>query len=536
MVSRAAASYRALAASVLLAAVVMLADSAAAQSDADTCRKGSGERAIAACNRAIAKSPRDASLQLGRGLQWIQAENYDRAIADLTEGLRLAPKKLPEAYNIRGSAWKIKGELDKAIADFTEAIRLNPKYASAYESRGSAWVDKEDYDRAIADFTQAIRINPKYVSAYSGRGRAWAEKGDYDRAIADLNEALRYDPQHKRAYFRRGMAWSEKGDVDKAIADYSEAIRIDPKYDAAYYNRGLELEKKQQLREALNDFIRFSELEPSDADGPRAVKRLTAALDALAPPPAAVAAPLVPPPVVSSSPAGRRVALVIGNAAYKHAPALQNPGNDAQLLAATLRDAGFASVTIKSDLTREQMILALREFARETDTADWAAVYYSGHGIEFGGTNYMIPVDAQLKADRDIDLEAVDVGKVVNAIEGAKRLRLVILDACRDNPFASQMRRTMATRSVGRGLARIEPEAGTLIVYAAKHGETALDGDGRNSPFVQALVARIQQRPPIELRRLFDFVRDDVLTSTQKRQQPFSYGSLSASEDFYFIR
>jgi tetratricopeptide (TPR) repeat protein len=220
MVSRAATCYRALAAVGLFTTVVMLADGAAAQSDVDTCRKGSGERAIAACNRAIAKYPRDASLHLGRRVQWIEAKNFDRAIADLTEGLRLAPKKLPEAYKIRGSAWKIKGEFDKAIADFNEAIHINPKYASAYDSRGSAW----------------------------------AEKGDYDLAIADFNEAIRYDPQHGRAYLRRGMAWSEKGEIDKAIADYSEAIRIDPKYDVAYYNRGLDLEKKQQASRGAERF------------------------------------------------------------------------------------------------------------------------------------------------------------------------------------------------------------------------------------------------------------------------------------------
>jgi len=225
LVSCATKNCRALAVGGLFAAALLLTDVALAQSDADTCRQGSGERAIAACNRAIAKYPRDASLHLGRGLQWIQAENYDRAIADRTEGMSLAPKKLPEAYNIRGSAWKIKGQLDKAIADFTEAIRINPKYASAYEGRGGAWADKEDYDRAIADFTEAIRINPKYVSAYSGRGSAWAEKRDYDRAIADYSEAIRYDPQYKRAYLRRGMAWSEKGDADKAIADHAlEAV------------------------------------------------------------------------------------------------------------------------------------------------------------------------------------------------------------------------------------------------------------------------------------------------------------------------
>ena len=233
---------------------------------------------------------------------------------------------------------------------------------------------------------------------------------------------------------------------------------------------------------------------------------------------------------------GRRVALIIGNTNYRFASALQNPNNDAQLLAQTLRAAGFQTVMVKTDLDREQTIRALREFANISNSADWAMVYYSGHGVEFGGVNYIIPIDAQLKVDRDIDLETVDVGKVMSAIDGARKLRLVILDACRDNPFASQMKRSIATRSLGRGLGQIEPTVGTLIVYAAKHGETALDGTGRNSPFVEALVKRINQKPAVEIRRLFDFVRDDVLANTQRKQQPFSYGSLSASDDFYFIK
>jgi uncharacterized caspase-like protein len=137
--------------------------------------------------------------------------------------------------------------------------------------------------------------------------------------------------------------------------------------------------------------------------------------------------------------------------------------------------------------------------------------------------------------DRDIDLEAVDIGKVLGAIEGAKKLRLVLLDACRDNPFLRQMKRSVATRSLSQGLARVEPEAGTLIVYAAKHGEIALDGDGQNSPFAAAVLRRIQT-PDLEVRRLFDVVRDDVMSATKKRQQPYSYGSLPGSENFFSYR
>ena len=125
---------------------------------------------------------------------------------------------------------------------------------------------------------------------------------------------------------------------------------------------------------------------------------------------------------------------------------------------------------------------------------------------------------------------------VLNAVERAKRLRLVLLDACRDNPFAQQMRRTLssATRSVAKGLARVEPDVGTMVVYAAKHGETALDGAGANSPFATAFVKNIKT-PGLELRLLIDTIRDDVMELTDRQQQPFSYGSISARQQFYFV-
>lgn len=244
--------------------------------------------------------------------------------------------------------------------------------------------------------------------------------------------------------------------------------------------------------------------------------------------------PSLPPRAESSERQDRRVALIIGNSNYSNASPLLNPTNDANLIASTLRERGFETVDVQINLTRERTILALRRFADVADQADWAVVYYSGHGMELGGANYLLPIDVQLKSDRDIELEAIDVGKVQRAIEGAKKFRLLILDACRDNPFASQMRRSSASRSINRGLARIEPEAGTLIAYSAKHGEVALDGEGANSPFVRAFVNRIQQTPPVEVRRLFDLVRDDVLSATNKKQQPFHYGSISGSEDYFF--
>ncbi len=273
--------------------------------------------------------------------------------------------------------------------------------------------------------------------------------------------------------------------------------------------------------------------ETKRAAKPAVVMPAAAAVAALAP--AAIApAPAAPPAndriTVTG---GRRVALVIGNSNYGHVPVLPNAANDAKALQRELTEAGFQSVTMKLDLKREEFVVALSEFAQVADNADWAVIYYSGHGIEYKGTNYLIPTDARLRVDRDIDLESIDIGKVLSAAESARRLRLVVLDACRNNPFLDQMKRTVATRSLTRGLARTEPDAGTLIVYSAKHGELALDGDGDNSPFAIALLRRLKT-PNLEIRRLFDLVRDDVLLATAKKQQPYSYGSLSGSEDFYF--
>jgi uncharacterized caspase-like protein len=228
-----------------------------------------------------------------------------------------------------------------------------------------------------------------------------------------------------------------------------------------------------------------------------------------------------------------RVALVVGNSSYQHVPPLPNPSRDAQALATVLRAVGFQSVQLEINRARAELIENLRAFARAASEADWAVVYYAGHGIEINGVNYLIPIDATLGADRDIAYEAVPLEHVLDSVDAARRLRVVILDACRDNPFVLQMKRSAGTRSVGRGLARIEPAGGTLVAYAAKAGQVALDGDGGgNSPFVASLVKYLPQ-PGIEISRLFRLVRDDVMEATDRKQEPFIYGSLPAREFFF---
>jgi hypothetical protein len=231
-----------------------------------------------------------------------------------------------------------------------------------------------------------------------------------------------------------------------------------------------------------------------------------------------------------SAQAERRVALVVGNAAYRSVPQLTNPVNDAALVGDMFRKAGFNSVDVKLDVTVADMRKALRDFGAKARDAEVAVIYYAGHGIELDGTNYLVPVDAALETDTDVLDEAFPLDRVLFAIEPAKQLRLVILDACRDNPFAKTMKRAVAARSIGRGLAKVEPTSpNTMIAFAAKAGSTASDGDGKNSPFAVALTEHLP-KPGLDLRRAFGFVRDDVLKNTGNKQEPYVYGSLGGND------
>jgi uncharacterized caspase-like protein len=223
--------------------------------------------------------------------------------------------------------------------------------------------------------------------------------------------------------------------------------------------------------------------------------------------------------------ADSRVALVIGNSIYQHANRLPNPANDALAVADLLKKSGF-DVDSRHDLSIGEMSRAIRDFSQKAQNADIAVVYYAGHGIELNGTNFLVPVDAALERDIDVEDETVSLDRIVKLLEPVKRLRLVILDACRDNPFANTMRRTVATRSIGRGLAKYEVSVtDTLVAFAAKAGATASDGDGKNSPFTTALLNNLTT-PGVDLRIAFGRVRDEVLRSTNNRQEPYINGSL----------
>ncbi|MHB2166917.1 caspase family protein [Alsobacter sp. R-9] len=232
---------------------------------------------------------------------------------------------------------------------------------------------------------------------------------------------------------------------------------------------------------------------------------------------------------VSSAWAQKRVALLIGNSSYSSVPKLVNPSNDVAAMERLLKEAGFDTVMTAVDLDERGVRRALLNFEDASQGADVGLIFYSGHGIELNGQNYLVPVDARLMSDRVVDDEAIPLDRVLRSMDNVKRLKLVILDACRDNPFLQSMARTGASRSVGRGLARIEPQGpDTLIAYAAKAGTVAEDGDGRNSPFTSALLRHLAT-PGLDVRLAFGLVRDDVMAATRNRQEPFVYGSLGGA-------
>ena len=223
--------------------------------------------------------------------------------------------------------------------------------------------------------------------------------------------------------------------------------------------------------------------------------------------------------------ASQRVALVIDNASYAHALSLANPLNDANDMDAALESLGFA-VTRMDNTDQMELRRGLQQFSLAASASEMAVVFYAGHGIEVDKRNFLIPVDAGLLSDADVEFEAVPLDLLSRAVELAKGLRLIVLDACRDNPFVVAMQRSGATRLIGRGLASVEPSGETLVAYAAKEETVAADGEGR-SPYTSALLAHLEE-PGLEVGLMFRKVRDVVLAATGGRQEPFVYGSLSS--------
>jgi len=233
-------------------------------------RRGNGyyekrdyDRAILDYDEAIRLNPSHANAHSNRGVAYARKGDYDHAILDYDEAIRLNPNHA-DAFSNRGVAYARKGDYDRAIQNYDEAIRLNPNHANALYDRGNAYRRKGDYDRAIQNYDEAIRLNPNHANAFSNRGIAYGRKGDYDRAVQNYDEAIRLNPNHANALYNRGNAHRRKGDYDHAGRDYDQVIRLNPKHADAYSNRGLVRFYQGQFAAAVPDLSQAVGLDPTN--------------------------------------------------------------------------------------------------------------------------------------------------------------------------------------------------------------------------------------------------------------------------------
>jgi tetratricopeptide (TPR) repeat protein len=553
-----------------------------AAADIEICRDPAteAEARLVACSAVTADDtitgkPRGAAYQV-IGESFMKKRDYDSAIEAFGKA-HDADLDNVSYINSRGIAYSSKGDDEHALADYDLCLQMRPTFANAYNNRGIIFLRKLDfqhaleefnsavkngssssshylhlynraraetllkqYDAALADYSEAQKVNADGLQVPTNRCITYTEMAKFDEALADCNAVLAKTPKNIYVLTSRANAYLAKGDFDAALADYNEAIKIAPNNIRAHAGRGQYYEKKGDAAAARYDYRSASAAltkvdDTYTAIARRLAKDRLAALVAAAPPPVPAPRPAQGKGTAPDASSGlRKVALIIGNGAYKNVRQLDNPPRDAKLIADTFRGLGFATVTLAPDLARDNFFSALRTFGAEAEKSDWAVVYYAGHGMEVGGVNYLIPTDAKLSTDHDAESQAVALEQVIAAVAGARKLKLVLLDACRDNPFEKAMKHTIALKLVSKGLSNIEPEAGFMVVYAAKHGETALDGETANSPFATVLARDIRE-PKVEVRKLFDIVRDDVWKATNHAQQPFTYGSPPGREDFYFV-
>ncbi|MFG3591767.1 caspase family protein [Bradyrhizobium sp. RDI18] len=231
---------------------------------------------------------------------------------------------------------------------------------------------------------------------------------------------------------------------------------------------------------------------------------------------------------MQTPPADQRVALVIGNSNYQIAPKLANPGNDAQSMAQLLNSAGF-EVTQATDLTRSDMVKVVQDFSArvaERGPGTVAMIYYAGHGVQVAGENYLLPVDAKIASPSDLDGNSVRLVDVMGTLESIpSRMRIVVLDACRNNPFPE-------INDAGRGLAIVDAPRGSIVGYSTAPGMEAQDGDGNHSPYTSAFL-NVAREPNLPIEQLFKRVRLEVNNTTSGKQTPWESSSLTS--DFYFF-
>jgi hypothetical protein len=457
-------------------------------------------------DRLIKATPANAELKAIRG-QVLEILGGDSvaAIAAYSEALDANVEKKAITLNNRARAYFNLAEYGKSIADSTAALAFEPNAHEIYATRASAHVRLKQFDGAVKDYTKALALKPDDQAYHMDRAASYLFLDDLKSAEADL-AIVRGFPQVDTAALQRAealFAAYRAGGVKQMTAlvygDQSAGhLQLDTAPDAAAADKL-----------AVND--------TGEAEGAGSKQSLDVTLQA-------------PPDL------GRRVALVIGNGAYGDGMALPNPPNDAKAMAATLGTLGFDVVTV-IDGTRSAMTEAMYQFATKAEGADAAMVFYAGHGMQVDNVNYLMPIDASLESRADLKHKFIKADTLIDDLASVKGMRMVVLDACRNNPLSRSIKvklAAMTNRAVDQsaGLADMKAE-GVLIAFATQPNEVASDGVGtQNSPFTTALLKHMQT-PGIEIDTMFKRVRTDVSQVTDGVQLPQTVNS--SIGEFYLV-
>ena len=526
---------------------------------------GQYEKALESADTSIKLNDKDAVSWNNRGYARFRLGNLDEAMSDYAESIKRDPKYVQPLIN-RGEVYFKRGEYQKAASDYSLVIKADPKNVDGWNNRGAALQKLKQYNGALADLNQAVRLDPKYVLAQANRIEVYYDLGKPDKAAAEADAVVKLFPNEGDAYNIRSWIRKKRGDIDGAILDADKAVTISPE-DASFRDtRGAAFLAKGRFADAVTDFTKAIELfaedssyyrqraeaklgladlegakadadkaltmKPDDADNLKTMNGVQAAMLGAG---ARQVTPetTAPQPKKSITPAGRRVALVIGNSAYPDGMALPNPVNDAKAMAAALTRLGF-EIVLATNATKNAMSDAMYQFAVKAEGADAAMVFYAGHGMQVDGVNYLMPVDGSAENQADLKHKFIAADDILDDLKTVKGMRMMVLDACRNNPLSRSIKVKLAkvtSRAVDNrnGLADMKAE-GVLIAFATQPNEVAADGDGVNSPFTVALLKHIET-PNIEVDTMFKRVRTTASEMTEGTQLPQTVNS--STGEFY---
>jgi tetratricopeptide (TPR) repeat protein len=520
---------------------------------------------------------------------------YDQSIAEISEVIKHQPNAQIQ-WNWRSALKLAKGDLSGARADVEKALSLKPDFVEAQQIL-AAIVSEENKAKqsiitpaapiqkvvvapvarpllqpAFADIVKEFKTceifeikynydpctqvisNPQQSTvskalAYYQRASGLAAENRYIEALMDSDQAIKLNPNLAIAYEFRSYIHGKQREFDKSIVDADTAIKIDPNNSDSYRYRAIAKLALGNIAEARRDIEKALELKSDDVEAKQALAEIAVAENkskqAAVVPPVTEKVVIVPdkkvqeavviaaPPPQKPALVQKRVALVIGNSAYSDGMALVNPTNDAKAVAASLRRLGF-NVVLATDATKIAMTDAMYRFAVLSDSADAALVFYAGHGMQVDGVNYLMPVDASLETRADLKHKFVSADEILDDLRSVKGMRMMVLDACRNNPLSRSIKLKLAkltSRAVDNrdGLADMKAE-GVLIAFATQPNEVAADGDGADSPFTLALLQHLET-PNIEIDTMFKRVRTTVSQMTEGAQLPQTVNS--STGEFY---